>query len=71
MTDDSVLIPVAAMRLGYTQKAIERKIESGVWLEKVHWNRAPDGRRFINMEAVTRWIRGEAAPVLTGKGGRK
>jgi len=46
---------------GYTEKAISRKIESGVWLEGNHWKRAPDGRIMICPEAIEKWVEGKAA----------
>ena len=39
-----VLIPKAADLTGFTVKAIERKIEEGVWLEGREYRRGPDGR---------------------------
>lgn len=56
MSEDLVLIPKAAERLGYSPKAIERKIERGIWREGLEWLRAPDGRRVIDMRAVLRWM---------------
>ena len=53
------LLPAAAAALGYTVKAIERKIERGEWVEGVHWGKAPDGRRYINLDKVTAWMGGE------------
>lgn len=66
----SVLISVAAERLGYTPKAIERKIETGVWTEKIHWHKAPDGHRFIDLDAIDRWIKGQTLPA-NDAGGKK
>ncbi len=53
-----VRIPVAAELTGYTQKAIRRKIESGVWLEGREFRRAPDGNILIDMENFERWVAG-------------
>ena len=71
MTEDSVRIPVAAARLGYTVKAIERKIQSGVWLQGVHWVKAPDGHLFVDMASVRNWIKGVTPQIETKKGGKK
>lgn len=54
-----VTIKRASELTGYTQKAIRRKLEEGVWLEGVMWVKAPDGRILIDMEAYTRWAKGE------------
>jgi hypothetical protein len=56
-----VRIPVASVVTGYTVKAIERKIEDGVWLEGDVWRKAPDGCRLISIEGYRRWVeRGQA-----------
>lgn len=56
-----VLIPRAAELTGYTRKAIERKIERGVWLQGEVWIKAPDGHRMIDMKGYERWVaRGQA-----------
>ena len=41
---------------GYTAKAVYSKISRGDWLMDVHWQKAPDGRIFINLKAIERWI---------------
>lgn len=46
---------------GYTEKAIRRKIETGVFVEGVHYRRAPDGRILVSMEAFERWVEQGAA----------
>lgn len=43
---------------GYTVKAVERKIETGVWTEGGVWLKAPDGRRLISVEGYKRWVEG-------------
>jgi hypothetical protein len=45
-----VLIQKASEITGYSPKAIEVKIERGVWVEGREWVKAPDGRRLINMD---------------------
>jgi hypothetical protein len=57
--DEFCLIPVAAAATGYSEKAIRRKMEEGIWTEGVHYRKAPDGRVFIHMPSVRRWIKGE------------
>lgn len=39
---------------GITVKAVERKIERGVWAEGKHFVKR-DGRRLIDMQAYERW----------------
>lgn len=50
------LIKTAALCTGYTAKAIYRKIEEGIWVEGVHWRKAPDGHIFIDLNGVNAWI---------------
>lgn len=58
-----VLLPKAAELTGYTVKAINQKIDSGVWLEGEVWMRAPDGRRHIIMDGYHKWVEsGRGAP---------
>jgi hypothetical protein len=40
---------------GYSEKAIDRKRQSGVWLENEIWKRAPDGRILYNVESYDKW----------------
>lgn len=51
----TVLIPTAAAMLGLSKKAIERKIERGVWVEGKHFARR-DGNVFIIIPAVEQWV---------------
>ena len=51
-----VLIPVAAVIIGLTVKAIERKIEQGIWLEGREYRRAPDGRIYISIKGFEQWV---------------
>jgi hypothetical protein len=53
---DHVLIPLAAALFGYTEKAIQRKIQEGIWVEGLHWRRAPDSRIVIIRKGVEEWF---------------
>lgn len=55
-----VRIHVASAQTGYTEKAIRRKIEEGVWLEGREYRRAPDGNILIDMEAYEKWVVGRS-----------
>jgi hypothetical protein len=44
---------------GYSVKAVEKKIETGVWLEGREYHRAPDGRLLMDIDGFNRWVRGE------------
>jgi hypothetical protein len=54
------LIPTAAIALGTTPKAIRRRIEDKVWREGREYYRR-DGRIWIDLKGVARWVRGEEA----------
>jgi hypothetical protein len=51
-----VLIPVFAGLTGYSEKAVRRKIEDGVWLEGKHYRKAPDGRITMNLQEYYKWV---------------
>jgi hypothetical protein len=55
-----MLIDAAAAALGSTPKAIRMKMERGVWVENKQYRRAPDGRIWIDMQGVEKWV--EAGP---------
>lgn len=61
--DDNTQLDVRYVRLprfeqltGYTQKAVRRKIEAGVWLEGREYRRAPDGRIMVDLEGYKKWV---------------
>ena len=41
---------------GYSVKAIQRKIETGVWIEGHQYRRAPDGRVMVDLEGYAKWV---------------
>lgn len=51
-----VVISRAAELTGYSAKAIQRKIQDGVWPEGLMWKRAPDKRVLIDMDGYDRWV---------------
>lgn len=50
-----VLLHLAAAMTGATKKALQRKIERGVWVEGKHF-RKRDGGIYIDMDAYNRWV---------------
>ena len=54
-----------AEKSGYTVDAIDSKRRNGVWLEKVQWIKAPDGKVFIDWRECDKWI--EQGLVQNGK----
>ena len=51
-----VLLNLAESIIGYTIKAMERKIERGDWPEGKVWRRAPDGRICIDLVGYEKWV---------------
>ena len=52
-------IPLFCHETGYSEKAVARKIEDGVWVEGREYVRAPDGRLLIDMDGFEKWARSE------------
>ncbi len=55
-----VLIKIIIDTIGYSDDAIRAKIKKGIWLNGIHWRKAPDGRIVFNLEAIQKWIEGKA-----------
>lgn len=51
-----MLVPLFCTLTGYTEKAVRRKIEDGIWLQGKHWRKAPDGHVTIDIQAYYRWV---------------
>ena len=45
---------------GYSEKAIRRKIDLGIFLEDVHFFKAPDSRIHFNVDAYEQWLQQES-----------
>ena len=56
-----VLIRKFVELVGYSDDAVRAKMRRGVWIKDLHWRKAPDGRIFLNIEAIQRWIEGKAS----------
>lgn len=56
---ETVLIKAFCDKTGYTDKAVRRKIESGVWREGEMYVKSPDGHIQIIVEAYNKWVKGE------------
>jgi len=46
---------------GYTEKGVNCKISTGVWLEGYIMKKAPDGRRLIDLQEYEKWAEGECS----------
>jgi hypothetical protein len=58
-----ILIPAFCALTGYSDKAVRRKIEDGVWIEGRQYRRAPDGHIQMDLEGYERWVEGDRVPV--------
>jgi hypothetical protein len=56
-----VLVAKFCAESGYTEKAVRRKIEDGVWVENQQFRRAPDGHIMVDLEGYARWVEGQLA----------
>jgi hypothetical protein len=54
-----VLLPLFCSLTGYTEKAVRRKIEDGVWLQGRQFRKAPDGRITMNIQEYYKWVEQE------------
>lgn len=55
-----MLVPLFCSLTGYTEKAVRRRIEDGVWLQGRIWRKAPDGRVTVDLQAYYRWVEGQS-----------
>jgi hypothetical protein len=55
------LIPKFCSESGYSEKAVRRKIQDGIWLEGRQFLRAPDGHIMIIIEGIESWAEGQRA----------
>lgn len=55
---------------GYSEKAIRDKIYEGVWVEGIHFCKAPDRKIMINIEKVELWLQGKNSLALLNENRR-
>lgn len=53
-----VTIEMCAAITGLTRSAINKRMGRGYWIEGRQWRRAEDGRIWIDMQAVEKWVQG-------------
>lgn len=41
---------------GYTEQAVRNKMNNGVWLEGIHYQRPSDKKPLMDMEAYYTWV---------------
>jgi hypothetical protein len=56
-----IRIPFFCQQTGWTEKAVRRKIEDGVWIAGREYKKAPDGAILIDVEGYERWVEGGKA----------
>jgi hypothetical protein len=47
---------------GWTEKAVSRKREEGVWIEGREYHKAPDGSIVIDILGYNKWASSRSAP---------
>ncbi len=50
-----VTVKKMAEETGYTEKAIQDKVTTGVWPQGLVWRHAPDGRRIFSKKGYNKW----------------
>lgn len=56
-----VLINKLTEHTGYSDDAIRAKTRRGIWIEGIHWRKAPDNRLVFNLPAIQKWMGGQDA----------
>lgn len=51
-----VRLPLFEAITGYSEKAVRRKIEEGVWVEGRQYRKAPDGHILVDLEGYHAWV---------------
>jgi hypothetical protein len=64
-----VTVSRAALLTGYSEKAINQKIDKLVWMEGHQWHKAPDGHRLIDLQGYEKWVEGH--PVQFSRAAKK
>lgn len=54
--NDYITIKKFAEISGLTEEAINQYLKKGIWIQNVHWVKAPNRRRFIVVKAANQWI---------------
>lgn len=57
----AVTVKKLAELTGYSEAAINQKIQNRVFREGEHYFKSPDGRNHIILEAYNKWVSGQPA----------
>lgn len=55
-----VTVKKLSEQCGYTEKAIRRKIEEGIFIQGIHYLKAPDGRIHFDLVQYEKWLKNES-----------
>ena len=55
-----VRLPAFETLSGYSIRAVQTKIQDGVWLEGREYRKAPDGHILIDLRGYEKWVEGLA-----------
>ena len=59
-----VLLPLFCFLTGYSEKAVRRKIEDGIWKQNVHFRKSPDGHIQLDMLSYYAWVEASQADLF-------
>lgn len=51
-----ILLSLWLEKTGYTDNAFHSKRRRGIWLQDIHWTRAPDGHIMVDWRALDQWV---------------
>lgn len=51
-----VTIELASALMGLSQDAVRKRITRGTWIEGKHYRKAPDGRVWMDMDGIEKWV---------------
>lgn len=55
-----VTVKGAATAMGLSEGAVRKRLQRGIWLQDKHYRKAPDGRIYIDLHAVEKWIESDS-----------
>ena len=54
-----VTVELAGTMMGLSADAVRKRMQRGVWVEGKHYRKTPDGRVWVDMEGIEKWVLAE------------